>query len=78
MRPAPRGYDGGVAEVGRGRGAAKRRIGRDATILPDLERLDEKLEGLDEVPPEAFAAEPRALRQALRKVWWKARKGRSR
>jgi hypothetical protein len=54
-----------------------RRIGYDRRILPALERLDEKLDEIDEVPPDAFVREPRAVRQATKKVWWKTRKGRS-
>jgi hypothetical protein len=43
-----------------------------------LERLDEKLDGLDELPAQAFSGEPRALRQAQKKLWSKARTGRPR
>ena len=47
------------------------RIGYDRRNLPDLERLDEKLDRLDEIPPAAFVGEPRAIRQSEKKVWWK-------
>jgi hypothetical protein len=54
------------------------RIGYDQRLIPDLERLDEKLDGLDELPAQAFSGEPRAVRQGRKKVWSKARKGRPR
>jgi hypothetical protein len=53
-----------------------RRVGYDRRNLPDLERLDEKLDQIDEIPSDAFAREPRATRQASKKVWSKTRKGR--
>ncbi len=53
------------------------RIGYDRRNLPDLERLDEKLDRLGEIRPDAFVREPRAIRQSEKKVWWKTRKGRS-
>jgi hypothetical protein len=54
-----------------------RRVGYDRRNLPDLERLDEKLDQIDEIPSDAFVREPRAARQATKKVWSKTRKGRS-
>jgi len=54
------------------------RIGYDGRNGPDLERLDEKLEAIEEIPAEAFVRPPRAIRQAEKKVWSKTRKGRAR
>ena len=53
------------------------RIVYDGRNAPDLARLDEKLDRLDEIPPDAFVGPPRAIRQSERKVWSKTRKGRS-
>jgi hypothetical protein len=59
-----------------GRLDPRRRARRDATVARDLQWLDEKLDELDDVAPDAWRGQARAIRQAGGKDWSKPQHGR--